>query len=64
MILGIGVDLLSLSRFRGLINRRGVDRLARRILSNEERKEWGTRLAGGEEGSWSEQRTEMFLATR
>jgi holo-[acyl-carrier protein] synthase len=40
MITGIGVDILHLSRLRHLINRRGAERLAQRILSAREMAEF------------------------
>lgn len=38
-IVGIGVDLLSLRRFKGVIDRRGWVPVARRILSSQEQSE-------------------------
>jgi phosphopantetheinyl transferase (holo-ACP synthase) len=62
MILGIGVDLLSLARLRGVVARRGADRLAARILSAEEREEWEKKR---EDSKWKEcKKEEMYLATR
>jgi hypothetical protein len=40
MIVGIGVDLLHLSRLRGLLARRQPHQLASRILSQTELLEW------------------------
>lgn len=40
MILGIGVDIVHLPRIASLITRRGPERLAKRILSQEELKEF------------------------
>ena len=39
MILGIGQDVVSLARFAGVVERVGVQRLARRILATSEQKE-------------------------
>ncbi len=58
MILGIGVDLLHIPRFRLLIRRRGLDRVARRILSKPEVTEFTNVSAG------SSDIAERFLATR
>ncbi|KAG9027714.1 hypothetical protein FRB95_007446 [Tulasnella sp. JGI-2019a] len=44
MILGIGVDILQLIRFKSLTSRRGIERVARRILSQEELVEFDHRL--------------------
>ena len=35
-LLGIGIDILSLERFHGVVHRRGIDRVARRICSPRE----------------------------
>ncbi|KAK0468283.1 4'-phosphopantetheinyl transferase [Desarmillaria tabescens] len=40
MILGIGVDVVHLPRIAALIARRGPERFAQRILSNEELQSW------------------------
>ncbi|KAK0206474.1 4'-phosphopantetheinyl transferase [Desarmillaria ectypa] len=42
MILGIGVDVVHLPRIVALIARRGPERFAQRILSNEELQSWKT----------------------
>jgi phosphopantetheinyl transferase (holo-ACP synthase) len=57
-ILGIGIDLVSLPRFRSLLARRAPDRLALRILSPSEHTLWTSRA------SWSADRELHFLATR
>jgi holo-[acyl-carrier protein] synthase len=59
MILGIGVDLLSIPRFRQLIQRRGLDRVARRILSPPEAVEFEKVRSGSHDII-----AERFLATR
>ncbi|KAK4046281.1 hypothetical protein OIV83_006204 [Microbotryomycetes sp. JL201] len=61
MIMGVGVDLLSLVRLRSLIARRGADRLARRILSSTEEDELRDlrQLA-----AWTSAREELYLGTR
>jgi len=61
-IVGIGCDLLSLGRLRGVIARRGADRLAARILSKMEAHEW--HMATVTNPTWSSDRTERFLGTR
>jgi holo-[acyl-carrier protein] synthase len=40
MILGIGVDVLQLSRISDLVRRRGMEKLASRILSPQESQHW------------------------
>lgn len=40
MLLGVGVDLLSLTRFRALVARRGAERVANRILHKTELSEY------------------------
>jgi holo-[acyl-carrier protein] synthase len=40
MILGIGIDIVHLQRIRALVARRGNEKLARRILSVKELKEF------------------------
>ncbi|KAG7449296.1 4'-phosphopantetheinyl transferase [Guyanagaster necrorhizus] len=40
MILGIGVDVVHLPRIAALIARRGQERFAQKILSNEELQSW------------------------
>ncbi|GHJ85959.1 hypothetical protein NliqN6_2361 [Naganishia liquefaciens] len=62
MILGIGVDILHLARLRGVIARRGADKVARRILSE---REWeGFRAIGNaEKGDVIAEQTQ-FLGTR
>lgn len=44
MILGIGVDLVHLPRIAALVSRRGHERLAKRILSPLELKEYNSRF--------------------
>ncbi|CAO3630880.1 unnamed protein product [Mucor hiemalis] len=44
MILGIGVDIVHLPRIAALISRRGHDKLAKRILSESELKEFKIQL--------------------
>lgn len=44
MILGIGVDIVHLPRIAALISRRGHDKLAKRILSESEMKEFRSRF--------------------
>ena len=36
MILGIGVDILSLARFEGVVARRGIERVAKRVCCARE----------------------------
>ena len=47
MLLGVGIDILSLARMEGLISRRGADALARRLCSPVEMDMYG-RLQGDE----------------
>lgn len=61
MLLGIGVDLLSLTRLRAVVARRGADKLASRILSTEERLEWDQRR---EDAAWTGEKQEQYLAAR
>lgn len=61
MILGIGVDLLSLTRLRGVMARRAGDKLAARILCAEERVEWDLL---GSRGAAAVGLQEQYLATR
>lgn len=64
MILGIGIDLLSISRLTGLLKRRGTEPFAKRILSSREQDIWKGFLHS-EEGtteSWKER--ERWLAVR
>lgn len=52
-LLGIGIDLLYLPRLRALIQRRkvgGGDRLARRILGEQEQADYRALSAGGSDG--------------
>ncbi|KAK0486884.1 4'-phosphopantetheinyl transferase [Armillaria luteobubalina] len=42
MILGIGVDVVHVPRIAALVARRGPERFAQRILSNEELLSWKT----------------------
>jgi phosphopantetheinyl transferase (holo-ACP synthase) len=68
MIKGIGTDILSLSRLRGVIARRGAGKVARRILSDAEMGEFRALASGdggkggGKTGSVEEQT--RFLGTR
>ncbi|GAA5983926.1 hypothetical protein JCM10908_005977 [Rhodotorula pacifica] len=57
MLLGVGVDLLHLTRLRAIFSRRQPARLAARILSDEEHKEWKGIAA-------SPEHSERFLALR
>ncbi|POY75195.1 hypothetical protein BMF94_1827 [Rhodotorula taiwanensis] len=57
MLLGVGVDLLSLARLRSVLSRRNPARLAARILSDVEVKEWHALSTKAE-------RSEQFLALR
>jgi phosphopantetheinyl transferase (holo-ACP synthase) len=61
-IVGIGCDLLSLTRLRGVILRRGADRLAARILSKTEAHEYAASKVASP--LWSPDRVERFLGTR
>ncbi len=61
-ILGIGCDILSLARLRGVIIRRGADKLAARILSKTEALEYTTARITSPE--WTPDRAERFLGTR
>lgn len=51
MIVGVGVDLLHLPRLAKLAQRQasGISRLAQRILSREERLEFGRLCSDGED---------------
>lgn len=62
MITGIGVDILHLSRLRHLINRRGAERLARRILSAGEIAEFRSLPSSAGKGVVEEQT--RYLANR
>ncbi|GAA5878963.1 hypothetical protein JCM3774_000676 [Rhodotorula dairenensis] len=57
MLLGVGVDLLHLSRLRQVLSRRDPARLAARILSDQERAQWAELAAGPDQ-------SERFLALR
>ncbi|KWU47198.1 4'-phosphopantetheinyl transferase [Rhodotorula sp. JG-1b] len=57
MLLGVGVDLLHLTRLRAMLSRREPARLAARILSDEERAQWNDLAASPEQ-------SERFLALR
>lgn len=46
MILGVGLDILYLPRLTQLVKRRGVDGLARRILTQDELKAFKSTLTG------------------
>ncbi|KAM0791492.1 hypothetical protein ACM66B_005945 [Microbotryomycetes sp. NB124-2] len=61
MILGVGVDLLSIARLRSLVARRGADRFARRILSSAELEELQQHR---QQPAWSLAREETYLGTR
>jgi hypothetical protein len=61
-ILGIGVDIVCLPRLRALVARRGPDRLASRILSSRERREWDERAM--QSTKWDAERELRFLAVR
>lgn len=61
-ILGIGVDIVFLPRLRALVARRGPERLASRILSSLERREWDERAMQTRE--WDAERELRFLAVR
>lgn len=61
MLLGIGVDLLSLARLRAVVARRGADKLALRILSTEERSEWEKQRG---DPAWTGDKQEQYLASR
>lgn len=63
MITGIGVDILHLSRLRHLVQRRGADRLARRILSAGEMQEFGGLPRKEGEGEQVGEQT-RYLASR
>ena len=41
MILGLGVDILSLARFEAVTRRRGIERVARRVCCSRELAEFG-----------------------
>lgn len=68
MIKGIGTDILSLSRLRGVIARRGAGRVAQRILSDAEMGEFrALDIGGGGRGGGKTGDVEMqtrFLGTR
>lgn len=57
MLLGVGVDLLHLSRLRQVLSRRDPARLAARILSDQEQAQW-------KELASSPEQSERFLALR
>lgn len=57
MLLGVGVDLLHLTRLRAMLARREPARLAARILSDEESAQWNDLAA-------SPDQSERFLALR
>ena len=61
-IVGIGCDLLSLARLRGVILRRGADKLAARILSKTESLEYAA--ARDTNPKWPPDRAERYLGTR
>lgn len=65
MIVGIGIDVLHLSRLRGVIARRGAERLARRILAPGEVREFEAigRKGGDGEGGAVDLQT-RFLGNR
>jgi holo-[acyl-carrier protein] synthase len=46
MIIGIGLDILYLPRLSQLVKRRGIDGLARRILTRDEVKVFQSTLDG------------------
>ncbi|KAF9263472.1 hypothetical protein L218DRAFT_959030 [Marasmius fiardii PR-910] len=48
-ILGIGCDLVMVSRILGILKRRGPDRLASRILSRKEMADWQLQLSRSQE---------------
>ncbi|GAA6040212.1 hypothetical protein JCM8097_004186 [Rhodosporidiobolus ruineniae] len=57
MLIGVGVDLLHLARFRSLLARRNPQRLAARICSPWEFEQWNGIQTGA-------QARESYLATR
>lgn len=61
MILGIGVDLLHVARLRAVMSRRGSDRLAARILSAGERREWQRYRR---DPAWAALQQERYLSLR
>lgn len=63
MIVGTGVDLLSLVRLRALVARRNVNRFAKRVLSAQELEEWHVRRLESER-PWSAEQELRFLAVR
>jgi holo-[acyl-carrier protein] synthase len=58
-VLGIGIDLLHLPRFRALVSRRGAAPVAARILSQTEHSAWQKIPKEGLNG-----RSTQFLAVR
>ncbi|TXT07252.1 hypothetical protein VHUM_03422 [Vanrija humicola] len=64
MILGIGVDILSLARIEGVISRRGAARLAARICSAREQAQFAA-LADNTSGADTLARAQLrFLSAR
>ncbi|KAI7900423.1 4'-phosphopantetheinyl transferase [Cokeromyces recurvatus] len=61
MILGIGVDIVHLSRIAAIISRRGRDRFARRILSPIECKEFQLNCSSS---SFDDQKQLTYLSSR
>lgn len=70
MILGVGVDVVQLSRFSGVVRRRGADALARRILGRDELQQLAKldgkleSVVSGSPGTAPVTRVERWLATR
>jgi holo-[acyl-carrier protein] synthase len=61
MILGVGLDILYLPRLTQLAKRRGLDRLSRRILTDQELKVFRGSYKDSDD---SEDRAVRFLAVR
>lgn len=53
MILGLGVDILSLARFEAVVTRRGLNRVARRICCPRELADFARLSSGSGGGSVS-----------
>ncbi|KAM0752856.1 4'-phosphopantetheinyl transferase [Meredithblackwellia eburnea MCA 4105] len=62
-ILGIGTDIVFLPRIRAVVHRRGVDKLAKRILSSREQQDWKQRRQQDTKSGPSESDI-RFLAVR
>lgn len=64
MILGYGIDLVHLPRIASLIHRRGLDKLARRILSSAERDLLRARFPASSPDLAQDHKITEFIAVR